>query len=290
MLPPALGNVPRMTDPPSTLEQSPRPRTVAEIVARIAAGGPALIAMSGGVDSSLVAALAKEALGARAVAVTLEGPAVARAEVDRARRVARAIGIEHVVLPVDPLEREEYRANPTNRCYFCRAVETSRLRAFGATRGLVQYLDGVHSDDLSDDRPGLRAMNEAGFEHPLVWGGWSKADVRGAARQRGLPNWDQPSDACLSSRVAHGEPITAELLRRIEAAEEVLIDRGFRRVRVRAAHGGARIEVGGDEVGRAMSPPLAEEIIAAVQRLGFDPVAIDPRGYRGGSLELPVVR
>jgi len=256
-------------------------RSEPEIVARLREGGPALVALSGGVDSSLVAALAHEALGRAAGAVTLSGPAVSRAEVDRARRVAESVGIAHVVLEVDPLVRPEYRANPANRCYFCRSVETAALRSFGDPRGFVQYLDGVHSDDLSDDRPGLRAMDEAGFMHPLVWAGWTKADVRAAARSRHLPNWDSPSDACLASRVAHGDPISRELLGRVEAAESVLLDRGFRRVRVRVRDGGARLEVDPAEVARLQTLPLASEVLDAIRQLGFDPVTIDPHGYGG---------
>jgi len=283
MVPGAYQCAPPMAE--RSLSAAPVPRPESEIVARIASGGPALVAMSGGVDSSVVAALAAEALGAHALAVTLEGPAVARAEVDRARAVARAIGIEHAVLAVDPLERVEYRANPSNRCYFCRSVETATLRDFGGRRGVEQYLDGVHVGDLAEDRPGLRAMDEAGFVHPLLWGGWTKSDVRRAARERGLPNWDQPSDACLSSRVAPGEPITIELLRRVEAAEAVLLERGFRRVRVRVAGRGARIEVGEEELERLRGSSLAEEIVARVSALGFAPVTIDPRGYRGSLAE-----
>jgi pyridinium-3,5-biscarboxylic acid mononucleotide sulfurtransferase len=254
-------------------------RTEAEIVQRIQRRGTALVALSGGVDSSLVAALAFEALGSRAVAVTLEGAAVARSEVERARRVARSIGVEHTVLAVDPLSRAEYRANTPNRCYFCRSVETELLHQVGAGRGVQQYLDGVQLDDLSDDRPGIRAMDEAGFDHPLAWAGWTKALVRTAAHARDLPNWDQPSDACLASRVAHGEPVSAELLGRIESGEAWIVGRGFRRVRVRARGGGARIEVDPDEVARLSTEPLASEVRRALGALGFDPVAIDPFGY-----------
>lgn len=257
----------------------PPRRSEEEIRAFLQAGGSALVALSGGVDSSTVAALASEALGAEAVAVTLAGPAVARAEVDRARSVARSIGIEHRVLAVDPLAREEYRSNPTNRCYFCRAVESATLRAFGEPRGVRQFLDGIQVDDLTDDRPGLRAMDEAGFRHPLAWAGWTKADVRAAARARQLPNWDWPSDACLASRVAHGNPISRGLLGRVEAAESVLLDRGFRRVRVRVARGAARIEVDPEDVVRLTAEPIASEVLGAVRALGFDPVTIDPRGY-----------
>lgn len=261
-----------------------------DVVHRIARQGAALIALSGGVDSAVVAALAFEALGTDAVAVTLTGSAVAADELERARAVARAIGIAHEELSADPIERAEYRANPPDRCYYCRTVETAALRAWGAPRGIAQYLDGVQLDDLSDDRPGLRAMDEAGFLHPLLWGGWGKEAVRAIARRRGLPNWDQPSGACLASRVAHGEPITPELLRKIESAEAVVAAHGFRRVRVRVRQGAARIEVGPEEVDRLSSEPLASELIARLRALGFAPVTIEPRGYSSSSQRLPVVR
>jgi len=253
-----------------------RERTLVE---RIRERGPALVAWSGGVDSALVASLAFEALGSRAVAVTLTGPAVSRAEVERATEVARAIGIEHHLVRADPLENAEYRANPSDRCYFCRSVETRRLREFGDGRGILQFLDGVQADDLHDDRPGLRAMDEAGFDHPLAWGGWTKSDVRRVARVRGLPNADQPSDACLASRVAHGHAIDGDFFARIEAAEALLLARGFRRVRVRVEDGAARIEVDPDEVALLSVPATAARVTADIGALGFAPVTIDPRGY-----------
>ena len=248
-----------------------------------------MVALSGGVDSSLVAALAFSALEGEAVAVTLAGPAVSRAEVERAERAASAIGVEHVILPVDPLSRADYRENRPDRCYFCRSVETFVLREFGRARSVDQYLDGVHADDLSDERPGIQAMDEAGFRHPLLAAGWGKVEVRAEARRRGLPNWDQPSDACLASRVAHGEPVSAELLARVESAERVLLDRRFRRVRVRVRAGAARIEVDPAEVARLMEEPLASEVLREVARLGFPSVTIDPRGYRSALAGLPTV-
>lgn len=268
---------------------TPAPWPESEIIRRIGAGGPTLVALSGGVDSSLVAALARDALGDRSFAVTLAGPAVARSEVARAERVARAIGIEHLVVDVDPLTRPEYRANPSNRCYFCRSIETETLRQLGGTRAVTQYLDGVHLDDLHDERPGIRAMDEAGFVHPLVGAGWTKAEVRSAARTRGLPNWDEPSDACLASRVAQGEPISAELLRRVELGEESIRARGFRRVRVRAQGGAARVEVGPEEVARLLTEPLAGDVRRSLEALGFAPVRLDPDGYRAHATELKVV-
>jgi len=264
-------------------------RPVEEVVARIRQGGRAVVALSGGVDSSVVAALAFSALGKDALAITLTGPAVSRGEVARAGRVASAIGLEHVLLEVDPLANADYRENRADRCYYCRTVETSRLREFGAAHSFLQYLDGVHRDDLSDARPGLRAMDEAGFTHPLLWAGWGKPEVRAEARRRGLPNWDQPSDACLASRVAHGEPVTRELLDRIESAEAILLSVGFRRVRVRVRGGAARIEVDPSEVARLRADPLASSVTREVAALGFTSVTIDPRGYPGASLELPTI-
>jgi pyridinium-3,5-biscarboxylic acid mononucleotide sulfurtransferase len=264
-------------------------RSVEEVIERIRRGGRAVIALSGGVDSSLVAALAYSALGTQSLAVTLTGPSISRGEVARAERVAASIGVPHVLLGVDPLARPEYRENRADRCYYCRSVETSALREFGAARAFVQYLDGVQRDDLSDDRPGLRAMDEAGFTHPLLWAGWRKAEVRAEARRRGLPNWDQPSDACLASRIAHGDPVSRELLDRVEAAEELLLSRGFRRVRVRVRAGAARIEVDPSEVARLREEPLASQVAREVERLGFSPVTIDLRGYPGAALELPTV-
>jgi len=268
---------------------SAAPKSLAEVISHIHEGGRAIIALSGGVDSALVASLAFEALGTRATAVTLTGAAVAPNEVARARRVAEAIGVDHVVLPADPLSRREYRENGSDRCYHCRSVETTVLRSFGRERSVDQYLDGVQRDDLADDRPGLRAMDEAGFRHPLLWAGWGKSEVRAEARRRGLPNWDQPSDACLASRVAHGEEVSAELLARIAVAEQVLLDRGFRRVRVRVRADAARIEVDPSEVARLLSEPLASEVMREVGRAGFEAVTIDPRGYRGALASLPVV-
>ncbi|MGC2034516.1 MAG: ATP-dependent sacrificial sulfur transferase LarE [Thermoplasmata archaeon] len=258
----------------------PGPRSPTAIADELVRGGRALIALSGGVDSAVVALLAYQALGPNAIAVTLVGPAISQAEIDRAGRSAREIGIDHELVAADPLEVEAYRNNPSNRCYFCRTTETAALREFGQRSSVEQYVDGVHLDDLGDDRPGLIAMAEAGFRHPLVWAAWRKNDVRQFAHQAGLSNWDAPSDACLASRVRHGQLLSAPLLRQIEEAERWIAGFGFRRVRVRVDGGSVRVEVDPEEVGWLRSEPTATAVQHGLSALGFSEIELDPIGYR----------
>jgi pyridinium-3,5-biscarboxylic acid mononucleotide sulfurtransferase len=253
------------------------PLTSSAIVARLAGNGPTAVALSGGVDSSVVALLAYEALESKAFAITLTGPAVSSEELASAQQVARTIGIEHILLQSDPLSDSRYAENPTNRCYFCRNHEGDLIRAWGQGHSIEAYLDGIHLDDLGEDRPGLQAMNEHGFQHPLAEAGWSKADVRAFARTAGLPTWDRPSNACLSSRISHGQPITTQVLSQVARAEEWVSARGYRRVRVRVSGGLARVEVDPAEV-----PRLQREVGSlreALTKLGFSSVEIDPIGY-----------
>ncbi|MHB1434527.1 MAG: ATP-dependent sacrificial sulfur transferase LarE [Thermoplasmata archaeon] len=271
-----------MAPSPRSAPAAPPLPGLGPVLDRIRAGGPAVVALSGGVDSALVASLAFEALGMEAHAVTVVGPSVADAEIARAVETARAIGLPHELLPANPLELAEYRANPSNRCFFCRTVEGAALRARGDQQGARQFLDGIHRDDLGEDRPGLRAMEAAGFWHPLLVAGLGKAEVRALARQRGLPHWDAPSDACLASRIAPGQGITADLLGRVAAAEAKIRALGFRQVRVRVRGDSARVEVGTDELARFDSAPLVRSVEAAVKAEGFHSATIDPRGYRGG--------
>jgi pyridinium-3,5-biscarboxylic acid mononucleotide sulfurtransferase len=276
-----------MADLPSPSSGAPRPD--AEIVDLLRGRGPALVALSGGVDSAAAASLAHRALGDRALAATVVSRSVSPRELDAARAAARSVGLRHLLVRAEPLDDPRYRENEADRCYRCRTVETTALREAGASEGAVQYLDGVHRDDLADDRPGLRAMDEAGFFHPLLWAGWGKADVRRYARSVGLPNWDRPSNACLASRVARREPLTPELLERIDRAEGVLLDRGFRRVRVRVRGDVASVEVGADETARLAAGALRADLTASLVALGFRTVAFDPVGYRSRE-QLPVVR
>jgi pyridinium-3,5-biscarboxylic acid mononucleotide sulfurtransferase len=264
----------------SGTDWSREPRAPEWIVDRLRTGGPTLVALSGGVDSAVTALLAHDALGNDTLAVTLTGPALPREELDVARAVVRAIGLPHLEVPADPLVSPEYRSNPGNRCYFCRTVEGRALRELAGHRGFGQLIDGVHQDDLKEARPGLRAMDEAGFLHPLAEAGWTKAIVRRFGRERGLPNWDRPSNACLASRVQHGREISAELLERIDTAEEFVRSLGFRRVRVRSYGGTSRVEVDPAEVACLTTSPLLAIVTRELLRLGFPDVTIDPMGYR----------
>jgi pyridinium-3,5-biscarboxylic acid mononucleotide sulfurtransferase len=259
----------------------PQPLPASAIVAGLSGSGPALVALSGGVDSSVVALLAHQALGPKAVAVTLTGPAVSSEELESASRVAQVIGIQHVVLTSDPLSDQRYAENPTNRCYFCRRHEGDLLRTWGQEHSVAIYLDGVHLDDMGDDRPGLQAMNEHGFRHPLAEAGWRKVDIRAYARSTGLPTWDRPSNACLASRITHGQSITVPLLDQIARAEEWVSARGYRRVRVRVSDGHARVEVDPGEVSELQADAVS--LTQALRGLGFASVEIDPNGYRSRS-------
>jgi pyridinium-3,5-biscarboxylic acid mononucleotide sulfurtransferase len=257
------------------------PRSESDVVERLRLAGPSVVALSGGVDSAVVATLAVRGLPRDAHAVTFTGPAVSPEEVERAIDVARTIGIDHALVPVDPLAEEGYRRNPTDRCYYCRRVEGAALRAWGSEHGIATYLDGVHLDDLGDDRPGIRAMDEAGIFHPLLWARWRKVDVRAFARSAGLPNCDAPSDACLASRIRHGEAVTVQLLTQVDSGERMVRAHGFRRVRVRVSQARATVEVDPDEVGRLRSEPLASAVRTELLRLGFLDVVLDEHGYHG---------
>lgn len=268
-----------MTDPASLL--------LPRLEEALRGSGSVLVAMSGGVDSAVVAAAAHRVLGPRALAVTLRGPAVPREEVERAAAVARAIGVAHRFVELDPTNDDRYASNPTNRCYFCRSQEGSALVDLARREGFVAVVDGIHRDDLGDDRPGVRAMDERGVRHPLLEAGLGKSDVRAIAKELGLPNWDTPSNSCLASRVAHGELIRPELLARIDEAETYLRAQGFRQVRVRTSHGSARIEVGAEETPRFRDPTLTSAVLAHLLSLGFSEVIVDPRGYRPGGGRIP---
>jgi uncharacterized protein len=258
---------------------------VQALTADLAGRGSALVAFSGGVDSAVVAALAWRALGERAVAVTAAAETLAGAELDQARRVAAEIGIRHEVITYSELDDPEFVRNPSHRCYVCQGLRMDTMLRLAAQWGYGVVCDGTNASDPGPDRPGLAAVRERGVYSPLLAHGVDKAATRALARDFGLSVWDRPANACLSSRIPHGQVVTLGKLRRIEAAEELLAGRGFRVVRVRHEDGDARVEVGADEVSRLAA--LWGEIEPSLRSLGFGRAAFDPRGYRRGGADLP---
>jgi pyridinium-3,5-biscarboxylic acid mononucleotide sulfurtransferase len=256
------------------------------VAADLAARGSALVAFSGGVDSAVVAALAFRALGERSLAVTAAAETLAGAELDHARKVAGEIGIRHEVVTYSELDDPEFVRNPSHRCYVCQGMRMDALLALAARRGFAAVCDGTNASDPGPDRPGLAAVRERGVCSPLLAHGIDKAATRELARALGLSVWDRPANACLSSRIPHGQLVTLGKLRRIEAAEGLLAGHGFRLVRVRCDGGAARVEVGCDEVARLAL--LWEDVEPRLRALGFARAAFDPRGYRRGGADRPV--
>ena len=243
-----------------------------------------VVALSGGVDSSVVAALAYRALGDRATAVTALSETLPQRELEEARHVAREIGIRHELVGFSELDDARFRENTAARCYFCQSMRFDQLRTIAERVGGALLASGTNHSDTGDHRPGLQAMKERGVYQPLLLHGITKADVRRVARWLGLSVWDKPAKACLSSRIPHGLEVTEARLRRIERGEEVLYAHAFRQFRVRDHDGLARIEVAPEEMPRLLEGPLLRRIARDVRQAGFHAVTVDLTGYRSGSL------
>ena len=252
---------------------------------RVRAEPRLLVAYSGGVDSALVAAVAAQELGERAVAVTAVSASLPRSERAAARAFARANGIAHVEVATDELDRPEYVANGGDRCYHCKSALFDALAPLAALSGARIAL-GTNTDDLGDHRPGQAAAAARGAIAPLLDAGFGKSDVRRVSAALGLGTAEKPAAACLSSRVAYGDPVTAEVLRRIELAEEEVRALGFPVCRVRAHGGGAvaRVEVPADDVPRAAE--LRSELDRAVRGAGFEFCALDMQGFASGRMNV----
>jgi uncharacterized protein len=250
--------------------------------------GSVLVAFSGGIDSTLVLKVAHDVLGARAVAVTAVSPTFPAIELTLSQTICKEIGARQIIHEADQLRDPAFVMNTGNRCYRCKTDLYSALVPLAARLGLGYVANGAQCDDLGDDRPGLQAAREYSVRSPLVEAAMGKAAVREAARLLGLSTWDKPAAACLSSRIARGETITVERLRRVEVAEEFLLREGFRQVRVRDHGGNARVEVGQDELARLFEPRMRAHVTRRLDALGFATVTLDPAGYRSGSANRPL--
>lgn len=243
-----------------------------------------IVAYSGGVDSAYLAYAATRVLGSRALCITANSPSYPERHRTLAIRIATDFGLHHEIITTNETTRPDYRANPANRCYFCKHELYTHLVAIGLERGLPLIADGSNADDRGDYRPGRQAAREFGVRSPLDEVGLTKQEIRELSRQAGLPTWDEPASACLSSRIPYFSEVTEEKLRMIERAENVLRDLGFRVCRVRHHDSLARLEIGRDEMARALEPEMAEAIDRELRAIGYQHVTLDLRGYRLGSL------
>jgi uncharacterized protein len=243
-----------------------------------------VIAFSGGVDSAYLAWAATDVLGDDALCVTAESPSYPEHHRQLALAVARECHLRHEIIFTGEIERAEYRANPENRCYFCKHELYTRLTQLARARGFAHVADGTNADDRGDYRPGRIAAKQFGVRSPLDEAGMTKDEIREQSRRAGLPVWDEPASACLSSRIPYHHEVTPKKLRQIERGEDALHALGFRICRVRHHDTLARVEVAREDLPRALEPGMHSAIVRELLAAGYESVTIDPKGYRTGSL------
>ena len=265
------------------------PSKTERLQAIIRARPKALVAFSGGVDSTLLLKLCRDVLGpANVTAVTGVSQTYTPEEKRTARRVARELGVPHVLIETDELACAAFARNPADRCYHCKRELFGRIAALAKTRGIDVFYDASNIDDLSDYRPGRRAVEEFGVASPLVQAGFTKKDVRALSKKLGLASWDKPANPCLASRVPYGTPITVETLRKVRAGEKFIRGLGFPIVRLRHHGKLARIEVPAADLVRILRPATARKIARRLRSLGYLWTALDLEGYSMGSLNRAV--